>query len=204
MGADGIELDVRLSADGVVVVNHDAVLETGERIGDLPRSRLPAWLPDLASVLEISQGMLVNVEIKLEDPQPGLRPDAAKCRALASALGELLVRRRDALIVSSFWPDALVAFGEVAPEIPTGLLVHPSLSAEEAVTNATNLGCSALNPFYMAVTPSLVEHCCAAGLEVATWTVNDPGEVRSVLESGVDAVITDDVKGTLAAVGRAG
>jgi glycerophosphoryl diester phosphodiesterase len=202
MGADGVELDVRLSGDGQVVVHHDARLENGERIGQLSRWQLPQWLPDLSSVLSECEGMLVNVEIKLDEAEPCQRPDAARCRALATGLGELLVRRPELVIVSSFWPDALVAFGEVAPGIATGLLVHPALSAEDAVTTASNLGCSALHPFYSSATASVVDRCHQAGLEVATWTVNQPDDVRSLQRSRVDAVITDDVNMALEAVGR--
>jgi glycerophosphoryl diester phosphodiesterase len=202
MGADGVELDARLSGDGQVVVHHDARLENGERIGELSRWQLPQWLPDLASVLSECEGMLVNVEIKLDEAEPGQRPDAARCRALATGLGELLVRRPEGVIVSSFWPDALVSFGEVAAGIATGLLVHPALSAEDAVTTASNLGCSALNPFYSAANASLVDQCHQAGLEVATWTVNHADDVRSLERSGVDAVITDEVRMALEAVGR--
>jgi glycerophosphoryl diester phosphodiesterase len=202
MGADGVELDVRLSADGIVVVHHDAVLPTGARIDQLSYQQLPDWLPDLASVLKACEGMIVDVEIKLDDAEPGRRPDPGRCRSLASGLAELLVRRPERVIVSSFWPDALVAFGEVAPGVANGLLVHPVSSAEDAVSTASNLGCSALHPFYMAVTPSLVERCHDAGLEIATWTVNQPSDVRSLEQSGVDAVITDQVATTLEALGR--
>jgi glycerophosphoryl diester phosphodiesterase len=202
MGADGIELDVRLSGDGQVVVHHDARLENGERIDQLSRWQLPQWLPDLSSVLAECEGMLVNVEIKLDEAEHGQRPDAARCRALATGLGELLVRRPERVIVSSFWPDALVAFVEVAAGIATGLLVHPALSAEDAVTTASNLGCSALHPFHSGATPSVIDLCHQVGLEVATWTVNQPDEVRSLQRSGVDAVITDDVSMALEAVGR--
>jgi glycerophosphoryl diester phosphodiesterase len=207
MGADGVELDARLSADGVVIVHHDAELESGERIGQLTCEQLPDWLPDLASVLKECEGMLVNVEIKLDESGfdesgQGKRPDAARCRAIASGLAELLVRRPGRVIVSSFWPDPLVVFGEMAPGVATGLLVHPALSAEAALATASNLGCSALHPFYAAVTAPLVEHCHQVGLEVATWTVNQPSDVRSLEQYGVDALITDEVKSTLEAIGR--
>jgi glycerophosphoryl diester phosphodiesterase len=202
MGADGVELDARLTGDGAVVVHHDPLIDRGQRIDQLSVWQLPDWLPDLESVLSQCGGLLVNVEIKLDDVHPGGRPDAGKCRAIASAVGELLGRHRDPVIVSSFWPDALVAFGEAAPGIPTGLLVHPVLDAEDAVMLASYLGCSALHPHYSAVSPVLVEHCHAVGLEVATWTVNQPTEVRSVAACGVDSVIADEVAAALDAVGR--
>ena len=143
MGADGVELDARLTRDGVVVVHHDERLESGARIDELRSNELPEWLPGLASAISECRGLLLNIEIKLDGVEPGRRPDAARCRALATGVAELLVRDPKKVIVSSFWPDALVAFGEAAAVVPTGLLVHPALGAEEtreAVEKASNLG----------------------------------------------------------------
>jgi glycerophosphoryl diester phosphodiesterase len=205
MGADGIELDARLTRDGLVVVHHDDELDSGERIDHLRSDELPGRLPDLASVISACRDLLLSIEIKLDGAEPGRRPDAARCRALATGVAELLFRDPGRVIVSSFWPDALVSFGEAAAGIPTGLLVHPALNAQktrEAVASASNLGCSALHPFYLAATPALVELSHDAGLEVAVWTVNPPADIRGLEASGVDAVITDDVAGTLSSLGR--
>jgi glycerophosphoryl diester phosphodiesterase len=191
-GADGVELDVRLTSDGEVVVHHDDALESGEAIRDLKKRDLPDYIPDMQSAIDACEGMLVNVEIKLDPPLHGTRADPARSRALSVAAAEILLRR-PGVIVSSFWPDALVALGEVAPTLATGLLVHPASDATAAVRQASNLGCAALHPHRSAVTPALVELCRGAGLEVGTWTVNEPADLGDVVSAGVDAVITDDV-----------
>jgi len=205
MGADGIELDARLTRDGLVVVHHDDDLESGDRIDALRSDELPEWLPDLAGVISAFRDLLSNIEIKLDAVEPGRRPDAARCRALATGVAELVVRNPGRVIVSSFWPDALVVFGEAAPGVATGLLVHPGLSPEktrEAVASASNLGCSTFHPFYLAATADVIDLCHETGLEVAVWTVNPPADLRGLEESGVDALITDDVAGTLSSLGR--
>jgi glycerophosphoryl diester phosphodiesterase len=191
-GADGVELDARLTADGEVVVNHDAETEAGDKIQELLRRDLPRYIPDLEVAVAACGPMLIDVEIKLESPEPGRRPDAGRCRAVAMGVAET-IGRRGSVVVSSFWPDALVVMGEVAPGIPTGLLVHPALDADGAVSAAQNLGCSAFHPHVSAVTRELVDRCREAGLEVGTWTANDAAHVTAVLSAGVDAVITDDV-----------
>lgn len=201
-GADGIELDARLASDGALVVHHDAALETGAVIATLSRWELPDWVPDLTSALAACADMLVDVEIKLDLPEPGRRLDAGRSRAIGTALAEALGRCEGPIIVSSFWPDALIAFSEVAPGFATGLLVHPADDAEKAVATASNLGCSALHPFYLAVSRTLVDRCHEAGLQVGTWTVNGPDDVSSVVAAGVDAVITDEVAVALEAVRR--
>ncbi|MGO9340898.1 MAG: glycerophosphodiester phosphodiesterase [Acidimicrobiales bacterium] len=201
-GADGVELDARLTRDGTLVVHHDAALETGETIEALSRRELPDWIPDLTAAVAACDGMLLDVEIKLDFPRNVGRLDAGKSRAIGTALAESLGRSDGSTIVSSFWPDALIAFSEAAAGFATGLLVHPADDAHRAVTRASNLGCSALHPFYLAVDPSLVERCHQAGLEVGTWTVNSSDDVRSMVSAGVDAVITDQVSVALGAVGR--
>ena len=63
-GADWIELDVRRSKDGVLVVHHDAHLPDGGLIKDLDSNCLPKEIPSLAEAFEASESMGVNVEIK--------------------------------------------------------------------------------------------------------------------------------------------
>jgi glycerophosphoryl diester phosphodiesterase len=192
MGADGVEFDVRLTADGEAVVHHDPDLESGEVIARTKRRDLREFVPDLSAVVDACQGMFMDVEIKIDNPEPGKRPDPATCRALATAVAEAIGRNASA-VVSSFWPDPLVVLGEIAPGVRTGLLVHPALDAMGAVPMAENLGCSALLPHHSAVTSVLVDRCHEAGLDVGTWTVNTAEDVSSVVEAGVEAVVTDNV-----------
>lgn len=205
LGADGVELDARLTADGAVVVHHDAALSDGDTagalIGDLSFVELPSWVPDLASAIAECAGLVVDVEIKLDPPTDGRRVDAGICRSLVSGVAEVLARPSRAF-VSSFWPDALVAFGEADSRVPIGLLVHPATDPTEAVATARNLGCSGFHPHFTAVTPELVASCHEAGLEVGTWTVNSPSDAKRMVEAGVDSVISDDVTAALRAVGR--
>jgi glycerophosphoryl diester phosphodiesterase len=201
-GADGIELDVRLARDGSLVVHHDASLDSGALIATLSRWELPGWVPDLSAVMAASQGMIVDVEIKLDPPEPGARLDPGSSRAIGTALAESLGRNDGSILVSSFWPDALIAFCEAASGFATGLLVHPADNARTAVSTASNLGCSALLPFYLVADRQLVDLCHGTGLQVGVWTVNALDDVRSVVSAGVDAVITDQVAAALGAVGR--
>jgi len=233
LGADGVELDVRLTRDGSLVVHHDAELSAedgGAVIGAVRRDDLPDWLPDLQSVLRACVGMLVDVELKLEPPTPGARLDTGECRAMASGVAESLAgahrsgarvgARNEArngasddaanraagaapkVVVSSFRPDALVAFGEVAPGVPLGLLVHPADDARRAVQHASGLGCACLLPHQSAADRDLLGLCAEAGLEVGVWTVNDAVRVRSLVSDGAEAIITDDTAMALSALGR--
>ena len=64
LGADGIELDVHLTADGNVVVHHDSEVPGLGPIGHLLTAQLPAWLPSLTEALDACRALEVNVEIK--------------------------------------------------------------------------------------------------------------------------------------------
>ena len=105
---------------------------TGELIATLSRWELPAWVPDLSAVMAASDGMIVDVEIKLDPPEPGARLDPGSSRAIGTALAESLGRNDGSILVSSFWPDALIAFCEAASGFATGLLVHPADNARRS------------------------------------------------------------------------
>jgi len=86
LGADGVELDVRLTVDGGLAVHHDAEIPGLGVIGALGVADLPAHVPLLADVLAVCDGMVVNVEIKNAPQDPGWDPGEAVA-ALTAALG---------------------------------------------------------------------------------------------------------------------
>jgi len=64
LGADGVELDVRRSADGALVVHHDALLPGGDPISNVAVANLPEYVPLLDTALEACADLFVNVEVK--------------------------------------------------------------------------------------------------------------------------------------------
>lgn len=202
-GADGVELDVRLSADGVPVLHHDPRLPDGRAVAEVPASALPAEVPTLEQALSACAGAAVDVEIKNSPGEPGHDP----AEALAGLVAELL---RDALgtsggpaaaVVSSFWP-ATVAAVRAAGDVPTGLLVHPALDPMACLDQAEEMGCTTLLPFVAQLTPALADAVHGRGLALVTWTVNDEPGLRAALDAGVDAVVTDHVALALGVLGR--
>ena len=213
-GADGFECDVRLSADGVPVVIHDATLDrttsaTGP-VGAMTAVELagvdatcrfepasPGWavprpegVPALADVLTRFPEARLIIEIKDEDP----------------VLGELaadLVRRLDAVqrvCLGSFHQAVLDRVRSAAPELTT------SASSREA--RALLLRARVRWPGWTAprfralqvpqargwlrvVTPSFVRRAHREGASVHVWTVNQPEHIRTLLAMGVDGIISD-------------
>jgi glycerophosphoryl diester phosphodiesterase len=204
LGADGVELDVRLSADGEPVVHHDAESPGSGPIHLLRHDELPGWVPSLEQALATCAGAIVNVEIKNIPTDPGSDPSNLISGVVASVLAEGAGDRPwpGHIIVSSFWPDALVAVGQAYPAAVLALLVHPAFDVRSALDTASGLECAALHPHHSQVDTGLVAEAHGRGLAVATWTVNSPEDIDAVIEAGVDVVITDSVAHTLAHLGR--
>jgi glycerophosphoryl diester phosphodiesterase len=205
LGADGVELDVRRTSDGRLVVHHDVEIAGLGAIHDLPARQLPAWVPGLDDALETCAGATVNVEIKNAPVEPGFDPDetvAAAVVATLAASGRDRGRSPDHVIVSSFWPATLAAVRASGSAVATGLLVHPSLDAAQAAEQAVALGCVALHPFHSRATPDLVDLVHGLDMSVVVWTVNEPRDVAAAAAAGVDVVISDRVGDSLAALGR--
>jgi glycerophosphoryl diester phosphodiesterase len=196
LGADGVELDVRLTADGALAVHHDPVVEGGEPIADRRAADLPPSVPLLADALDACEGLRVNIEIKNLPAEPGFDPD----HRVAGLVADLVMAtdRVATVVVSSFWPDTLEAVHRACPELATGLLVAHWPDPLTLVPVALARRCTALHPFVTLVSGPLVAAAHDAGLSLAAWTVNDPTQLTSMDALGVDTVITDDVALALA------
>lgn len=199
-GADGVELDVRATADGQVVVHHDAELASGGAVAELRAAELPTWLPSLDEALAELAGLEVNIEIKHDPAEPG--DDPAERLAAAVARTVLAAAGRGSFVVSSFNLATLDAFLGEAPQVATGLLVDPAIDALRACSTAQAHGHGGVHPWYPLTTPDVVAEARERGLAVRVWTVDEPGAIAELARLGVDAVITNDVPAALAALGR--
>jgi glycerophosphoryl diester phosphodiesterase len=183
---DGVELDVRTSADGVLVVHHDPVVADGRAIARTASADLPAAVPTFAAALTTLRGVaLINVEIKNNPLEPGFDAQHGMIGPIARAVAGWPV------LVSSFNLATLDAFHAAAPEVRTGWLTGPGYDQLAAVADAAARGHAALNPYEGSVTAELVGAAHAAGLAIVAWTVNDAGRLRVLQDLGVDVVVTD-------------
>jgi len=202
LGADGVELDVRLTADGALAVHHDAEIPGLGVIADLGVADLPAHVPLLADVLAVCDGMVVNVEIKNAPQDPGWDPTEAVAALTAAAIEE--AGWADRVIVSSFQAATLMAVQAADGRLALGALWGFAADPGPALAEATSAGLRAVHPFVTSVTPELVARAHSAGLAVNVWTVNAPDDLRAMVDLGVDTVITDRLRAALAAAGGAG
>jgi glycerophosphoryl diester phosphodiesterase len=190
LGADGVELDVRRSLDGGLVVAHDPVLPGLGPIAKLRVAEVPAEVPLLDAALEACAGLYVNVELKFDQ---GEDLEAAEAFAAAVLDCSLEVMDREELLFSSFAPQVLSALRRLDSEILLGLLLDYVQDPADFIESAVASGFDALNPFVLTLTDATIERCTTAGLGLNLWTVNGAEDLARLFAAGVDSVITDDV-----------
>jgi glycerophosphoryl diester phosphodiesterase len=216
-GADGLELDVHLSRDGVVVVHHDDTLErttggagpladrTAEELARIdagfnfqaaeaagtdgfPYRGVGIGIPRLKDVLARYP---VRCIIELKTPDPELaRRTIDEIRA-ASAV--------DRVALGSFYWRALNAARAYEPRIATGASQEETRWALYRSWIRWPLGRTSYREFQVPermgmntiVTPRFIAHAHRAGLPVKIWTVNAESDIRRLLGWGADAIISD-------------
>lgn len=195
LGATWIELDVRLSADGTVVVLHDDRYADGRAVIDTDAADRPDGVCLLDEALDVcdAHGLCVNVEIKAV---PG-EVDHPTAPALTDATVALLHRRygedperRSGLLVTSFWPATLEQF-RAASDIATGFLTGSRTRPLDTIAMVAERGHAAINPWDELVDATYLDTAHQAGLVVNVWTVNDPQRIRQLGDWGADGIITD-------------
>lgn len=204
-GAHWVELDARRTADGHVVVIHDAVTADGvavveRELGGLRESGLVA-LEDVLAALP--PGLGVDIELKNLPGEPDYDETQELAALVAAVVAPLLGERP--LLASSFNPLALGALRQAVPSLPLGLLTVPTLALDAGVELALEFGVEAVFPHLTAadLSPEAVGQAHDAGLAVMVWTVDEPDEARRLAAAGVDALCTNDPAGLRAAVGDA-
>lgn len=206
-GADLVELDARVTADGVPLVLHDPDLaRTTDRTGAVheltldqvraARTEGGEAVPTLAEVLEAlaPTGVGVDVEIKNLPGEPSY--DTPRESVLIATV-ELLAETAfpNPVLVSSFNPATVRRCRDLAPDLPTGLLTFASLDLDAAVRVAQEAGHRWILPHAIPLVEAgegFVEEAHGRGLLVGTWTVDEPAAIAACFARGVDAVATND------------
>jgi glycerophosphoryl diester phosphodiesterase len=189
LGADWVELDVRVTKDRALAVHHDAAVTQGRAIANLRREEIPAAIPNLADALLACTGMGVNVEIKNMPNEPGFDEHAL----VAELVAEVLAANDpdQPILVSSFHPGTLERMRAVAPTVATALLTFNLPDPAATIAACVAAGHGALNPFVGTVDAALVDACHDAGLAVNVWTVDDPDRMAELVALGVDGIVTN-------------
>lgn len=187
MGADAVELDVRRTADGVLVVHHNPHLDDGRLVAATRHGDLPAHVPTLAEALDACQGMWVNVEIKNDPEEPDFDPSES---IADETIAHLVARDEDARwLISSFRMETVDRCRALAPTIRTAWLC---VDIPEGVERTlVRRGHSALHPWFPSLDHETLRRCHAAGVEVNVWTCDDPERMSALYEWGIDGICTN-------------
>lgn len=189
-GADGWELDVHGTRDGVVVVHHDAVLPpvagplAGRALAALDWAELASvslgtageTVPTLDAVLSAAGAMEVYVEVKAHGIEAAVLACLSRHPGVRTA-------------VHSFDHRAPRAIHGANPAIPVGILLDSYLL--DPVHAMTAAGARDYWPHREMVDAALVSAIHRVGGRVIVWTVNDPAQARALAAIGVDALCTD-------------
>ena len=199
-GADGIETDVQLSADGALVIIHDSAVDRTTNakgyVKDLTLSELRQLnasvhfpkapiqhIPTLDEYLAWvkNQRLTSNIELKTDQfPYPGIE---AKVVAKIKAYG---VEKQ--VILSSFNHYSIMKVKAIDPDIRCGLLTAANfLHPGEYVRKA---GAEYLHPLYFTLDEHRISEIHKEGIQINTWTVNDEWAMKFLIKHKVDGIIT--------------
>ncbi|WP_347551491.1 glycerophosphodiester phosphodiesterase family protein [Pseudalkalibacillus hwajinpoensis] len=207
MKSDLFELDVQMSKDGELVVIHDTSVDRTTNgsgmVKDLTLDELQSldagsWfgeefagepIPTLGEVLDEYRGKTgILIELKSPSLYPGIEEKVAE---------ELRERNMDKpnnnkIIVQSFDHESVQTFNSILPSVPTGVLVgYSSTGISDEALNEFATYAEYVNPSKSMINVNLVDRIHELGMETHPWTVRDLESAESLLNAGVDGIITD-------------
>jgi glycerophosphoryl diester phosphodiesterase len=190
LGVDMIEIDVFVIKSGELVVFHDEILDsltdTSGNIEDFTLEELQKVvvkgnhrIPTLEEVINtIDQKVPLNIELKGKNT--------------AKPTFELLQtfykkgRKKDAFVISSFLWDELETFRKLDAEIALAVLTEEN--PLEAMAMGKKLKAEAINPWWKTLTKENVKQLHEEGFKIYTYTVNEPEDIKTVTQLGVDGI----------------
>lgn len=188
-GADGIELDVHATFDGVVVVHHDPSVRSGLQTIEIAST---TW-SDLSGIKRGPQSEIPRLtDVLAAAPAHSTAYVEIKGRKIERRVADVIRASGARCAVHSFDHDAIAVMRDIAPEIPRGILFERDTADVLDVMSRT--GARDVWPQWKLVDGALVDAVHNAGGRVIVWTVNDAALARRLADLGVDGLCGDDIR----------
>jgi glycerophosphoryl diester phosphodiesterase len=178
-----VEIDVRRTADGVLVLHHDPAIDI-RTIVDHPISELPE-LDRFDDLMAAIGEFPLDIEIKNLPGEPDFDPTFNVALRVAEAARPIDV------MTSFHWPTMEAVRGAY-PDVATGLLVAGSGELDEAIEMARAQGHTMVAPHWSLLEDAEAAVATASEIQLAAWTVNAGDTGRRLAAAGIAALITDD------------
>lgn len=194
MQADGIELDVHLSADGELMVIHDETIDRTTNgkglvnklsLRELKTFRIDSkhTIPTLTEVFDlVNQDCFINIELKSYDT-------AEKATSLIEKYVLKKDWKYDRFLVSSFDWNALQQVSFLNNKIPIGVLTETDLDLAQAF--AKFIQAKSIHPHFHLLTKENTAQMQEKGFEVFPWTVNETEDIQKIKTFNINGIITD-------------
>ncbi len=190
----GIELDVHVCKTGELIVIHDETLDRTTNysgivsqmtLAEIKKSRIFSQqeVPTLTETLDlINKKCLVNIELKGENT----------FQKVAECIGFYVQNHQWSytdLLVSSFDWNQLEKIKQIDSQITVGILTDNNF--QSALEFALVISAKAIHPHYSLLNTENCKQASRAGVEINTWTVNDPAEIEQIKKLSINGIITD-------------
>lgn len=200
MGAQGIELDVQFSKDGVVMVMHDDTLDRttngsgrveSHTLEELKKLDAGSWfssnyigekIPTLEEVIKIlPKEFKLNIEFK---------PDKKNAKKIAKEVYKILEKHNYSknVILSSFYHETLKHYRELDNDIPMGMLFEFDMIDICSYAKNSGINPVSLNIAKEFVDKEFISDAYTNNLKVAVYTVNEMSKLKELLEIGADEI----------------
>jgi len=195
--ADGIELDVRRTSDGELIMSHDDRYPGFAPFVEMTLAEVRDALPHVPTFIEtlgaVPKDVWLNVEIKNF-------PDEADYDTSGWVVHktiETIDMYDDAtrILLSSFDPESVRRAGSANPDLLRGQLIRAPFDVDAGIEVASEMGADALHPnigYFSATAKETAARIKKAGLAIVVWGANTPDDMSLLLDAGVDVIITDD------------
>ena len=194
LGAEGIELDVHLSADGEIVVIHDETIDRTTNgkgiVNTLTLQELKAFrienneqIPTLFEVFDlVNQKCFINIELK----------NYGTAEKVVRLIERYVLDKKwnyNRFLVSSFDWNALRKIRLLNSEIPIGVLTETDLNL--AFDFAKFIKADAIHPYFHLLTKENTTQIQEKGIQVFAWTINEIEDIQKIKKFNINGIITD-------------